>query len=141
MSVGHWERKVWGLVQHLFYSPDLGISLLEVNQGTRCSIHRHHARSNTFLVASGIVIVELWPLEDQFNGDSAPSQIHVLSRGSSAEVGPLVWHRFRVYQSGQVAEVYLGRNGPVSFDDIERWDKGGMDDMDELKRLVDQYGR
>lgn len=122
-----WDNtKCWGRVWHRFYDKNLGESLLEVEAGWRCSIHWHEHRWNCFAIIDATIIIETFgPSNNQ--PSNQPSTI-TLEPGSSFVVQPLIWHRFRVLQSGRIAEMYWTTDGiPCCIDDIIRYDVGGRD--------------
>lgn len=127
------EEKVWGSVQHIFGSPHAGVSCLVVKKGFRCSLHRHIHRGNLFNVLEGCIVVEEFGSAPE--PTNKPIKYGVLSSGSVYSVSTLVWHRFRVVQSGRMVEVYWNDRGPVSQTDIIRVDQGCADDWEELTKL------
>ncbi|MBD3404676.1 MAG: hypothetical protein GF411_00905 [Candidatus Lokiarchaeota archaeon] len=130
----NWEEKCWGRVQHIFYNSKAGVSHLEVERGFRCSIHKHKYRNNMFCVHSGLLVVQVWP------GDLADdkSELILLSPGEVLDVPAGYWHRFRVYRSGILTEIYTPNCGGVDFKDIERFDQGGEDTIEQLRFALDE---
>jgi mannose-6-phosphate isomerase-like protein (cupin superfamily) len=120
------EEKVWGKAMHLFANDHAAVSLLEVKAGYHCSRHYHTYRANQFSVVSGRVVIE-WTDKDGIQDNSIE-----LGAGESFTVPSLVTHRFRVLESGVVIEVYWldGPAGSVRLDDITRFDKGGLDNVE-----------
>lgn len=129
------EHKIWGHVIHLFQSPHASISNLSVRAAHRCSLHRHRYRANQFAVTTGCIIVELWGLE----GKELESY-NVMAPGEVMTVPSEIYHRFRVASSGYVTEVYWSDqpDGIVSYDDIERLDTGGEDDIEDIRRMINE---
>lgn len=118
--MGEWEEKAWGRVKHLFTSPDVAISYLELVAGTRSSWHLHRERWNAFHVTSGSVLIE-WR-------DGVADLAKLLNAGESMSIPVDVVHRFRVIESGRMVEIYWPVEGAtVRVDDIERFDVGGID--------------
>lgn len=128
-----WEEKAWGRVQHMFYNSHVGVSYLEVERGFCCSKHKHNERTNMFFVHSGQLVVEVWDLD---------WKMYLLNEGDSIEVPEGLWHRFRVLMSGKVTEVYRPAfsGAQVRLDDIDRMDKGGEDNLEELKFALNEFG-
>ena len=86
-----------------------------------------------FCVHSGLLVVEFW------TDLSSVSVIDLVKPGEVYEVGVDCWHRFRVYRSGTVTEIYYPTNGgEVRFEDIERLDEGGIDNIEELKFTLEK---
>lgn len=117
-----WEKKCWGWACHV-EDGALLLSLLKVNAGWRCSIHKHAHRHNSFTVVSGkISIVEYKESESGPIGTGP----HVLYPGDSFSVPPEIWHCFRVIEDGYVVETYHCDDGTVpDVNDIIRYDEGG----------------
>lgn len=132
--VPYWETKAWGRVKHVFASPYSAESHLEVLAGKRCSRHFHKERTNQFRCLDAYIAVELWGLQGRHMND--PPQIVPLAPGDNLTVHPGVTHRFRVLEGGRLVEVYWAEQGTVRADDIVRFDEGGQDDIDELRRLL-----
>jgi len=113
------ETKCWGEVIHVFASDHAAISCLWVNAGFQCSRHHHVNRANQFTVMNGRIEVEEWH-------DDWGVRLTTLRTGDTHTVPSGVVHRFRVFESGQVVEVYYPDNGgKVRLDDIVRLDEGG----------------
>lgn len=127
------ESKVWGHVTHVFHSPQAAVSLLEVEAGFRCSKHFHQQRSNLFALIDGMVCIEMW--------EGSKRTLNLLRPGDLFTVPSMLWHRFRVLESGKMIEVYWpDHGGIVKLDDIIREDQGGPDDVNSLnKELSCQY--
>lgn len=123
------EEKVWGRVMHVFANPHAAVSCLEVERGYCCSKHKHFERANLFAVQTGAIVVEVWD-----EGSQEPDMV-LLGTGDVFTVPSGVLHRFRVLTDGRVTEVYWPdvEGGVCRYDDIEREDEGGEDDVEELK--------
>ena len=104
------ETKVWGERWLLRTDSTHSNSYLILRAGTRCSLHRHAAKSNLFVVLSGKV------------GIKTEDGIVKLGPGEECTVGPGVWHEFRVYEDSTMIEEMF-----VEYDesDIERKNTGG----------------
>ena len=125
-----WQPKCWGEVRHVFESNEVGISVLRVNKGFRCSRHLHEFRRNQFDVVSGILEIWEWTDEqDVQQNPNRPIMRHFLRAGDSIRIGAKKPHLFRVLQSGIIVEVYSQDLGPVRAEDIVRFDEGGKDDL------------
>ena len=121
------ERKIWGMVRHVFGSPTAAVSILETDltrTGKRpfCSRHSHAQRVNRFIVQSGAIDV----VEYDANGATEMARVR-MNPGDMHDVEAGVVHRFEVVEPGIVVEVYFpARAGSeVRADDIMRIDRGG----------------
>lgn len=114
------EAKCWGRVMHAFGNKNAAISYLEVIAGARSSWHVHHVRANHFVVISGVLIIEC----KHRDGGLTRSRV---GHGEAYTVPPGIEHRFRVFESGKVIEVYWPEM-PDAEHDIVRSDEGGEDD-------------
>lgn len=125
-----WEQKCWGLVQHVFSSPDVAVSILKVDRGFRCSRHLHKHRVNTFWLVSGVVDVWEWASErDVVKNPNFPIYCHRMKFSEPhVTVNAGRPHMFRVLESGLVVEIYTPDGGPVDISDITRFDEGGQDE-------------
>lgn len=139
MEIVQVEKKVWGTVQHIFESTYAAVSVLNVIENTRCSIHYHRYRANQFCVLSGKVVIEQWFQVPDPDCDRLVTT--VLNTGGVLVVQAKVRHRFRVIEKGQMVEVYWSAfpNKIVSLSDIVRFDEGAVEseeDIQELKRRL-----
>jgi len=124
------EEKCWGRVTHIFANPHAAVSCLEVERGFCCSKHYHRDRANLFAVQEGSVVIEEWP-----DGLESKSKLILLGPGDTYYVPSGIWHRFRVWRTGRLTEVYWPDRpgGEVDPNDIERADMGGSDDLEALR--------
>lgn len=123
MSLPFWEEKCWGKVLHCFANDHAAVSYLEVNEGWQCSRHWHRERANTFVVVEGRLLIDEW---DTLIHGEPPSRRTWLNPSDSYTVPSGIVHRFGVFKSGRIIEVYYPDNlGKVLLDDIERLDVGG----------------
>jgi hypothetical protein len=123
------EKKVWGEVIHVFNSMLVGVSVLRVKAGSRCSRHLHEWRANRFCIVSGKIEVWEWhsvnhvvgtpniPLTKVVLDANGPERTVMVSAGTP--------HMFKVIEDGMVVEIYTPDGGMVSIDDIVRFDEGG----------------
>jgi len=131
----YWEDKCWGRVHHVFASRHAAVSHLKLDEGFRCSMHRHDERANQFCVHEGAVVIEVW------DSVTAAKTMHLLHPGDVFVVPSGIWHRFRVLQNGTMTEVYWpDQGGVVRIADIEREDNGGEDNLQELKQELSDVG-
>lgn len=124
-----WEKKAWGSVIHVFNSSVVAVSVLQVKAGFRCSRHYHEHRTNRFCIVSGKI--EIWQWRDQDHAVGLPNDPEVVVELSgdgafkSIAVPAGIPHLFKVIEDGMVVEIYTPDGGPVSIDDIVRFDEGG----------------
>ena len=120
-----YQEKIWGRVCHLFDS-EVGVSLLDVNSGFRCSTHYHKHRWNSFKSISAVVdILFLYKEHAQDGILWKPYSLIELNPGQSLDVPPEIIHLFQVRKSGKLVEVYWTTDGtPVDMEDIVRFDEG-----------------
>lgn len=154
-----WEKKAWGRVKHIFHSSHAAVSILEVKEGFRCSRHRHNHRWNQFCPIDAELAVEIFLSDVQVTMDEGMvrrlvkdlqnlrvpmfrdkmnrqcSAIVHLMPGDVFNVPNEIVHRFRVLKSGNVVEVYwTDSDHEVALDDIVRFDEGGLDDLEALRK-------
>lgn len=121
------EKKIWGEVTHIFADTQASISVLSIEKGSRCSIHRHKERVNHFIVTSGEVVIHT------FGSGDIPTPHPMYSRylkpGETYTIGTGIWHQFAVIVSGRMIEVYWPADefAVVHKDDIIRHCEGSKD--------------
>ena len=119
------EEKAWGSVQHILKDNRLIVSVLDVEAGTYCSVHKHKTRFNHFVVISGKIRLFYFG-----KGESPINEGNYLDleSGDSITVGPDVWHQFVVVHEGVVVETYWTEDKtPADPNDIIRYVEGGHD--------------
>ena len=111
--------KVWGETRALLVTPMLEVHDLLIVPHAYCSLHRHRARCNAFVVTRG----RLWI--DVRQDDYALTDATELGVGELAVVPPGLWHRFRSGEEGAAClELYYPP--ALAGADIERRDVGGQ---------------
>lgn len=116
------ENKIWGYVTHVFSNVQISMSYLRFYANAWCSIHKHLERANSFFVAKGAVLIEIFS-EDNLE---EPEEVFTLEQGDSHIVPSGIWHRFKTLEAGYMVEVYWpDRGGECRLDDIVRHDTGG----------------
>jgi len=86
---GDWCRKCWGWTRSIFSSPHCIVCELKTHAGWQCSWHYHKARSNRFIVQSGLI-----GIESQASGQDIKRLL--LHPGDIHDIHPLISHRFFV---------------------------------------------
>jgi mannose-6-phosphate isomerase-like protein (cupin superfamily) len=92
------ESKIWGTRWLLRKDSVSAVSLLELNEGYRCSWHCHQMKYNLFFVMSGkigIVTEELGGIKKET----------ILKDNGIFTVRPGQWHEFRIYADSVVIEI------------------------------------
>jgi len=84
--------KVWGYEIWVVNSTKYCGKRLILNKGWRCSLHYHKVKDETFLIASGKVLMEV-------NGG-----VFVMNPGDSIRVKPLTHHRFGGLEDSEIIE-------------------------------------
>jgi mannose-6-phosphate isomerase-like protein (cupin superfamily) len=103
--------KSWGIKTELFKNDLCEVSILNLNEGQRCSWHRHRSKWNQFYVLEGSIEVVT---ED---GSSK------VLRGQIFTTNPLQWHEFRTpYGPALVQEIMYVK---YESEDIDRETQGG----------------
>jgi mannose-6-phosphate isomerase-like protein (cupin superfamily) len=110
------ESKIWGMRWLLRKDSVSAASLLELNEGHRCSWHRHQMKYNLFFVISGKIGI----VTEELGGVKKET---ILKDNGIFTVRPGQWHEFRIYADSVVIEIMY-----VEYDegDIERKTLGGQ---------------
>jgi len=123
-----WQDKCWGKILHKFQDQNINASILQVNKGWQCSIHKHEHRYNAFISTTALIAIEVWSKNTNpaIIPSSMPMVTHYLSPGQHYVVAPQTYHRFFVLSAGEVLEIYwTASNQTCSIDDIYRLTEGG----------------
>ena len=116
------QKKIWGETAGLVI-PEVGVSILKVEAGFRCSIHLHKHRWNSFSVISGGIEIGVYQPHPVL-GHILQDQYLVLP-GESLSIPPETIHSFAAIDSGTVVETYWTTDGtPVDMGDIVRFIEG-----------------
>lgn len=111
--------KVWGTTTPLLVGPTLEVHALKVLPHAWCSLHRHGARWNGYLVSAGRLLIEV------HQRDYDLVDVTELKPGDLTTVAPGLKHRFRTEAEGaELIEFYYP--APLGTADIERVDVGGV---------------
>ena len=108
------EAKIWGERWLIRQDSTHAVSCLMLEEGTRCSWHRHDTKYNLFVVLSGqlnLRIEELGEVQDI-----------TLFRGEEFTIKPGQWHSFECHSPDTIVieEMYVEYNES----DIERQNQG-----------------
>jgi D-lyxose ketol-isomerase len=103
MKNSHLEiKKIWGFETWISNSPLYCGKILTINPGFRCSLHYHRLKTETFLVTSGVVLLELAAHVDDWKVLSFTSMF--LLPGQSYTLLPGQLHRFSSLEGATVIE-------------------------------------
>lgn len=106
-------RKEWGTTTRIFLNSRVQVDCIRVRGGGVCSKHLHKAKSNTFHVVSGRLLIDTWP------GDL--KETAYLYAGESFTVPSNTLHRFQTDTFTIAFEIYVVV--PIQLDDIVREEK------------------
>lgn len=81
--------KLWGHETLIINTPEYCGKVLTVVPGFQCSLHLHEVKDETFLVVSGVLVVEYYP-----DGDPEDRRVVELGEGASLRLTPGTPHRF-----------------------------------------------
>ncbi len=113
------EAKVWGETRNTFRDKTHEVWHASITAGGFSSVHYHKHKTNHFYVASGTLLVRVYP-----DGPQAPGRAFLLGAGASITVEPGVWHRFEAVSAVELVETYWA--GLEDGYDIVRHDDGGV---------------
>lgn len=106
--------KSWGEKVNLFQNNLCEVSILYLNEGQRCSWHRHRSKWNQFFVIDGSIEVKT---EDG---------VAKVEKGQSFTTRPQQWHEFRTPDGPAVIQEIMYVQ--YEAEDIERETVGGAID-------------
>ncbi len=106
-------KKEWGTTTQVFLNSRVQVDCIWVHRGGVSSKHLHKAKSNTFHVVSGELLIDTWI------GDS--QETISLGVGGSFTVPLNVFHRFRSNTFTIAIEIYAAAR--IQLDDIVREEK------------------
>jgi mannose-6-phosphate isomerase-like protein (cupin superfamily) len=111
--------KVWGRTEVLAETPFFALHRLEINPRSRCSLHMHRTKHNSFHVIAGTLLIEVHK--------SAYKLIDItrLGPGDTTTVKPGEYHRF-ISRASHVIALEWYYPEPLS-EDIVRKDCGATD--------------
>ncbi len=111
----------WGTSRYLASSADFALALVHGSAGGCSSFHRHHGKSNIFIVQRGkVVITRDWPHRagSTLFPDAGET---ILRAGDSMVVAADQLHRMAFAEDSILYELYLPHEGHVvELGDIER---------------------
>ncbi len=107
----------WGSSRYLASNAYFALALVYGKAGGQSSLHRHHGKSNTFIVQRGLVVItRFW-----VHTDSWHSKATALRPGDSMVVAGRQLHRMAFTEDSELYELYLPHDGYcVELGDIER---------------------
>jgi quercetin dioxygenase-like cupin family protein len=112
------QQKIWGTTEAILRNPFVQVHEIRVQAGGYCSIHKHDARYNMFIVVSGALEVS----KHSADGDLLRADTYF--GGTRVSVAPGVVHSFRALTDVHAFEVYWPEE--VRDSDIDRLTEGGL---------------
>ena len=91
-------KKVWGSERWLVNSNDYCGKVMILNQGFRCSTHKHLIKDETFYIVGGMILMES-------GVDLCALERRVLRPGDHVRINPGVWHRFTGIETSEFIEI------------------------------------
>ena len=116
----HFAEKVWGHEEWIVNNDKYCGKKLVLNQGFRCSMHKHNIKDETFYILSGNVL-----MESEYNGKSAQ---RVMTAGDVIHIKVGMWHRFSGIVKSEIMEFSTFH---MEEDSIRR-EVSGSFDLDKL---------
>ena len=89
-------EKVWGHEEWIVNTPKYCGKKLVLKKGTRCSMHKHDIKDETFYILSGKVL-----LESELDGKK---ESRLMTRGDVKHVETGMWHRFTGIEDSEIME-------------------------------------
>lgn len=123
------EHKVWGTVSHCRVNDNLLHSKLFVLPESRCSIHKHNYRFNSFYSESTRLHITVWDdssdVRDLADLSHKVSKDWIIEPGDYITIPPGLYHMFYVEIGGVLSEFYWAKDSKtLSFYDIHRLNVG-----------------
>ncbi|MBD3231205.1 cupin domain-containing protein [Candidatus Dependentiae bacterium] len=113
-------EKIWGHEEWIVNNSKYCGKKLVLKQGTRCSMHKHNIKDETFYILSGKVL-----LETEFDGKK---ESRLMTRGDIKHIKVGMWHRFTGIQNSEIIEFSTFH---MDEDSIRKENSGKID----LKKL------
>jgi len=115
--------KVWGKELWLVNNEKYCSKFLILNKQCRCSYHYHKIKTETFIILSGLVLLNL-------NGENK-----LLNPGEKITINPLDKHFFLGLQNSLIQEISTHHENSDSYRD----EKSGKVSDEEFKELLNKY--
>ena len=113
----HKRPKIWGKKINLFNIKNIILDVLFLKKNTFCSTHWHDKKSNTFILLSGCVYINIWK-----NGSVDEVELKCFVPYT---VDTDIVHRFVVLKNSTMIEISAVSKGEVEEKDIHRISQGG----------------
>ncbi len=113
-------EKVWGHEEWIVNNPKYCGKKLVLKKGTRCSIHKHTIKEETFYILSGKVLMEL-----EFEGEK---ESKLMTAGDIQHINVGMWHRFTGIEDSAIIEFSTFH---MDEDSIRR-ENSGIIDLKEI---------
>lgn len=112
----YYDEKVWGHEEWIVNNDKYCGKKLVLNQGFRCSMHKHNIKDETFYILSGKVLMEY-----EYNGESGQ---RVMTAGDIIHIKIGMWHRFSGIVKSEIMEFSTFH---MEEDSIRREPSGSFD--------------
>lgn len=109
-------EKVWGHEEWIVNNPKYCGKKLVLKRGTRCSVHKHNIKEETFYILSGKVLMEL-----EFEGKK---ESRLMTAGDVQHIKIGMWHRFTGIENSEIMEFSTFH---MDEDSIRRENSGVVD--------------
>ena len=97
-------KKSWGR-EELIYNDLYCCKLLVYSRpGIASSLHYHKQKTETFVVTSGLFMIEIMPVSEDGGADRAEGKTEKYEPGDSITLPPLTAHRVRCIKPGVLVE-------------------------------------
>lgn len=118
MSEHYITKKAWGTCTNIFKNSNVQVDMLDIVAGGYCSLHKHRAKFNLFLVLEGDLDVCLYLLEGKEN--------HLLQVGTPRFIiNPGIHHNFDSQNGCKAIEISFVK---LNDNDIVRMSESGVRD-------------
>ena len=112
----NYVEKVWGHEEWIVNKPKYCGKKLVLKKGTRCSMHKHEIKDETFYILSGKVLLEV-DFEDK-------KEIRLMTPGDVKHIKIDMWHRFTGIEDSEIIEFSTFH---MDEDSIRRESSGEID--------------
>lgn len=116
-------KKIWGYRHRILKTKETEVDLLFLDAKSECSIHRHEAKINRFVLLSGRI---------QIKTDMGTKELVI---NEPFDVEPPSIHQFIILKDSVMIELAFVKSGEIDVNDIERFRQGGKTINNVFKTL------